>query len=260
VLNKANGMNRSRNSLGYISAGLLFTAAVGVFWWHLTRGIRYGPIWASSLLFTSLAVYSVTAGPFSEYLNEYEDDSPIREELHKGRGKHFDGPEEAVSRASYTQRDEERYIIEPLEEEGWEYITPNQERYPDWAREIVPEDILRNKGPEYEYAHYDVTGFFVYMLTSTVQETSERFNGTCPDDSGFHVFRKSRIRYMSRGEVLLFVVLGFITILFLFVTILSVPTLLVPFLMIGVLIAVLSLAIIIIERTTNLTKRLYPPR
>lgn len=200
-------MNRSRTHLGYVSAGLLLVAAVGVFWWDLTRGIRYGPIWASSLLFTALVVYSVTAGPFSEYLDEYDEER----ELNRGRDRHFDEEKESISRTSYTQRDEEKYIIEPLEDEGWEHLTPNQEGYPDWAKEIAPEDIVLEDGPVYEYAHYDVTGFFVYMITSTVQETPERFDGTHPDDSGFHVFRKPRIRYMSKGELLLFAVMGLLS-------------------------------------------------
>ena len=252
-------MDSSRTRLGYI-IGLLLIAAVGVFWWDLTRGIKYGPIWASSLLFSALAVYSFTAGPFSEYIDGYEGESPIRKELDRGRDRHFDGQDGAASPTSYTRRDEEKYIIEPLEKEGWRHLSPDQERYPDWAKKVIPKDIVRNDGPEYEYAQYDVTGLSVYMLTSTVQETPERFDGSCPDDSGFHVFRKPRVRYMSRGEVLLFFLLGSITVLFLFVTILSVPILLVPFLFIGVLVVVLSLIIIITERTANIIGRLYPPR
>ncbi len=76
--------------------------------------------------------------------------------------------------------DDTRHIIEPLEEDGWEFLSFKER--PEWVEDAAPRSIAENIGLKYKYDHYH-GDTFVYKVTSTVH------------GNGILVFRKLKSDY-----------------------------------------------------------------
>lgn len=77
------------------------------------------------------------------------------------------------------ERHEQKAIIGPLQEDGWEHYIGEDAR---WVRSQVPESLKLHVGQEFKYKHYH-GDTYVYKVTSTVH------------GKGVHVFRKLKSDY-----------------------------------------------------------------
>jgi len=102
---------------------------------------------------------------------------------------------------------EKKFIITPLEKEGWEYLSGGDR--PSWVENSVPDSMRKHIGKKYQYKHYhgntfvykavsSVHGYRVHIfrkLKSDYHETTPE-EGTCPNCQSY-VKRYEEDKYLS---------------------------------------------------------------